>query len=134
MKSKKKNTEENKEKLLIFLKKAAKRLSTNRTKWESILYKHLKESPYKFLFQQPIITKNNHGYIIDFLLYEHNLIIEVDGMQYHGTKEQIKKDNLRTKRLKAEGYTVMRFWNNQISTYTKENILEVINLKLQENA
>ncbi len=50
-------------------------------------------------------------YIADFACHELKLVIEIDGGQ-HGL--QTKKDEMRTRRLEAEGYRVLRFWNNDV--------------------
>ena len=49
-----------------------------------------------------------------------------DGGQ-HG--EQVEKDGGRTEALKAAGYTVIRFWNNDVLANT-EGVLETIRLEL----
>jgi len=41
------------------------------------------------------------------------LLIEVDGGQ-HGEAENASRDEARTRWLEAEGYRVIRFWNNEI--------------------
>ncbi|MEQ1790381.1 MAG: endonuclease domain-containing protein, partial [Rickettsiales bacterium] len=62
---------------------------------------------YGFRRQYPIDEK----YIADFVCLEKKLIIELDGGQH---TEQIKYDQQRTKYLAAKGFTVIRFWNNEI--------------------
>jgi hypothetical protein len=48
-------------------------------------------------------------YIIDFLCIQARLVIELDGGQ-HGTEA----DALRDAWLRAQGYVVLRFWNNDV--------------------
>jgi very-short-patch-repair endonuclease len=50
-------------------------------------------------------------YIVDFVCFENRLVIEVDGGQ-HG--EQVDRDSERTAWLESVGFTVIRFWNNQV--------------------
>ncbi len=50
-------------------------------------------------------------YIPDFCAVQEKLIIELDGSQH---LEQQEYDAERTKYLEAQGYKVIRFWNNQI--------------------
>jgi len=50
-------------------------------------------------------------YIADFCCIKKKLIIEVDGGQH---LEQAGYDNARTAFLEAQGYRVLRFWNNQV--------------------
>ena len=60
---------------------------------------------YKFRRQLPV-----GPFILDFACYEHKLAIEADGGQ-HADSEQ---DLDRTRRIEAEGWRVLRFWNNEI--------------------
>ena len=53
---------------------------------------------------------------------EHRLIIELDGGQH---SEQIGYDEQRTAFLNAQGYRVLRFWNNEVLQQT-EAVLEKI--------
>ena len=111
----------------------AKDLNKNKTKWEIILYNILKETGYNFDFQRPVVVnklKSPQLFILDFVLIPFNLVIEVDGKSTHGTKTQIKSDNRRTKLLRAEGYEILRFWNNQLSNYTKNQILDIITKRI----
>ena len=107
----------------------AKDLNKNKTKREIILYSILKEANYNFDFQRPVVVnklKSPQLFILDFVLIPFNLVIEVDGKSTHGTKAQIKSDNRRTKLLKQEGYEILRFWNSQLTNYTKNQILDII--------
>jgi very-short-patch-repair endonuclease len=51
------------------------------------------------------------NYIPDFVCIKKKLIIELDGSQHI---EQAEYDTKRTKFLEAEGYKVVRFWNNDV--------------------
>ena len=53
------------------------------------------------------------GYIVDFACPTHRLIVEVDGSQ-HGNDGDRAYDQLRTARLEADGWTVLRFWNDDV--------------------
>ncbi|TGP20318.1 MULTISPECIES: endonuclease domain-containing protein [unclassified Mesorhizobium] len=53
------------------------------------------------------------GYIVDFACPEKKLIVEVDGSQ-HGDAGRPGADELRTKRLEQNGWTVLRFWNHDV--------------------
>ena len=52
-------------------------------------------------------------YIVDFVCPSHRLIIELDGSQ-HGEDDAAFYDDRRTKWLEEEGYTVLRFWNDDV--------------------
>lgn len=138
--AKKRLTKEEKLKNLEeFLNRAAKRLSKDRTKWESIMIKHLSDLHYKFKFQVPVIynptnNKTPKGYILDFVLTDYNIVIEIDGKSTHGSKEQQKADRQRTKKLEKLGYHIIRFWNSQVSKFPKETIDQIIKMKIQQTS
>jgi len=51
------------------------------------------------------------NYTADFCSHGHKLVIELDGGQH---AERAAYDEERTRFLNAEGYRVLRFWNNDI--------------------
>lgn len=116
-------------KLSQWLNREAKKKRMSLTKWEHILAKHLRDLGYKFKMQVPIIHKTT-GYIVDFLLTDYPIFIEADG-KWHNTPEQKKRDNRRTKHLQKEGIYPIRLANKQISTFTKQQINDIIQLKIQ---
>ena len=61
-------------------------------------------------------------YIVDFASHEARFIIEVDGGQHD---EKSAADARRTTFLEAEGYRVLRFWNNDVLGNI-DGVLEVI--------
>lgn len=138
-KRKRKTKEEKLDGLMQFLNRKAKYMrNQGATKWELILKQHFSDLHYKFKCQVPVICREKYGYILDFLLTDYNIIIEADSKQHHTSKEDVKKDNIRSRRLKKEGYHMLRLTNKQISTYTKETIDQIIKqkislIKLQEN-
>jgi very-short-patch-repair endonuclease len=52
-------------------------------------------------------------YIVDFVCHAYKLIIELDGGQ-HALPTHAASDLVQTKFLEGRGYTVLRFWNNQV--------------------
>src|SRR6516165_6634756 len=50
-------------------------------------------------------------FIADFVCHQARLIVEIDGGQHDPTSE---KEASRTRFLEAEGYRVLRFWNNEV--------------------
>ena len=69
----------------------------------------------KFKRQKPV-----DQFIVDFVCLEIKLIIEADGGQ-HGDDADAKRDAW----LKAQGFTVVHFWNNDILGQT-DAVLERI--------
>ncbi|EKF58337.1 hypothetical protein QWE_17083 [Agrobacterium albertimagni AOL15] len=53
------------------------------------------------------------GFIVDFACPDHKLIVEVDGSQ-HGHDADLTYDAARTRRLEQDGWTVLRFWNDDV--------------------
>ncbi len=53
------------------------------------------------------------GYIVDFACPEQRLVVELDGSQ-HAIDRNAAYDAERTKRLEADGWTVLRFWNDDV--------------------
>ena len=53
------------------------------------------------------------GYIVDFACPSEQLIVELDGTQ-HGDGRALIYDATRTLRLQHDGWTVLRFWNDDV--------------------
>ena len=64
----------------------------------------------KFRRQEPL-----GQYVVDFVSFKKKLIIEIDGGQ-HSAEKNKKYDEMRTKWLQSQGFRVIRFWNNDISS------------------
>ena len=91
------------------LRSFARQLRRNQTDAEKIMWRKLRAKQLqdlKFRRQQPI-----GEFIVDFVCFEKKLIIELDGGQHEKNKEQ---DEIRDAWLSSQGYTVVRFWNNDI--------------------
>jgi very-short-patch-repair endonuclease len=58
---------------------------------------------------------------VDFVNLEKKVVIELDGGQY----ALDPGDKIRDEWLKAEGYKVLRFWDNQVFS-NLEGVLEII--------
>ena len=67
-------------------------------------------------------------YIADFVCAAKKLIIEVDGGQH---TERHAEDAVRTAHLEAQGYRVLRYWNNEVLANT-DAVVEAILIALQE--
>ena len=65
-------------------------------------------------------------YIVDFVCVERRLVIEIDGGQH---SEQVAYDQRRDEWLRSQGYTVLRFWNNEVMQQL-EGVLEKIRCSL----
>jgi very-short-patch-repair endonuclease len=108
--------------MTAYLTKYAKRLRKNETQAESLLWSRLRArrlAGVKFRRQQPIGKM-----IVDFVSFERRVVIELDGGQ-HATAELKVKDEERDRFLRKGGFTVLRFWDNEIFV-NLEGVLEVI--------
>jgi very-short-patch-repair endonuclease len=61
------------------------------------------------------------AYVVDFVCFEHRLIVECDSSQHAGNC----RDALRDDWLREQGFTVARFWNHEILR-EGENVLNTI--------
>ena len=62
------------------------------------------------------------NYVVDFVCEKSRLVVEADGGQH---AERIAHDEDRSCWLNAQGYRVMRFWNNDVLANTA-GVLETI--------
>ena len=62
-------------------------------------------------------------YFADFACVDLKLIVELDGGQH---ADDIAKDASRTAYLKQEGWTVLRFWNNETLEKTNDVLEEIL--------
>jgi very-short-patch-repair endonuclease len=84
----------------------ARRLRRDRTEAEAKLWRILREAfpEWHWRFQVPI-----RHYTADFASHRAKLVIEADGGQHVADV-----DAARTAVIEADGYRVLRFWNNEI--------------------
>ena len=68
-------------------------------------------------------------YIVDFCTVKEKLVIELDGSQH---LEQEEYDSERTVFLEAQGYRVLRFWNNEVLKETN-TVIDAIEAALSED-
>ena len=98
-----------------------KRLTdAERRLWSRLRLRQLKG--LKFRRQTPI-----GPYVVDFLCLERRLVIEVDGGQHAVMRTE--RDDARTVWLEAQGFRVVRLWNNEVLQNTDgvvEHILEYL--------
>jgi len=91
------------------LRQNARALRHDPTKAERLLWSQLRYwqiEGAKFRRQQPI-----GRYIVDFVCFDRKIIIELDGGQH---AEQTNYDSERDSWLRLQGFSVLRFWNNEV--------------------
>jgi very-short-patch-repair endonuclease len=99
-----------------------KRLTPQEVKlWVKL--RELKPLGFHFRRQAPI-----GPYIVDFVSFRSQLVIEADGGQ-HGTHEGTQSDRVRDAFLQSHGFRILRFWNSDIDANlagVMESILSVL--------
>lgn len=103
----------------------AKELRQKSTDAERLLWSRFRNKRLmgiKFRRQAPI-----GRYIVDFVCYEHDLIIEIDGGHH---QEQQASDLSRTEWLRSRGFRVIRYWNNEVLEDI-DSVLESIRVTLE---
>ena len=91
------------------IRDVARQLRHDQTEAERRLWSRLRDnqlSGFKFRRQYPV-----GPYFADFFCQEAELIVELDGSQH---ADQSDRDEVRTEFLRAAGYKVLRFWNNEV--------------------
>jgi len=105
----------------------ARSLRTTPTDAEALLWYHLRDrrlADQKFRRQRAV-----GPYFADFACLEAKLIIELDGGQH---VDAATYDGNRTRFMEAQGFRVLRFWNNEVLMQT-DSVLEQILQALQED-
>lgn len=90
------------------LRQFAKNMRHEPTDAEAAIWRLLRDrrlSTFKFRRQVPF--KN---YILDFVCFEKRLVIEIDGSQH----AESQRDAARDATLSAEGFSIARYWNNDV--------------------
>jgi very-short-patch-repair endonuclease len=121
-----KNAHERPNNAFISNRKLPQELRQHATDAERLLWRHLRDRQMngcKFRRQHPY-----ENFILDFVSLEARLVIELDGGQHaEATEADIRRDAL----LRAAGFRVLRFWNNQMLAET-DSVLEAIRIALGE--
>jgi very-short-patch-repair endonuclease len=106
------------------IRSRARALRNNPTDVEKLLWRQLRMwqlDGYKFRRQQPL-----GNFIVDFVCLDKRLIVELDGGQH---AERSDDDANRDAWLSKQGFTVLRFWNNDVLknvTTVTERIFETL--------
>jgi very-short-patch-repair endonuclease len=103
------------------LTKYARRLRRNSTQAEALLWSRIRGRQIegiKFRRQQPI-----ENFIVDFISFEKRIVVQ------HAIDKG--KDRERDRLLTENGFTVFRFWDNQVFE-NLEGVLEVIRKKCMQ--
>jgi very-short-patch-repair endonuclease len=100
----------------------AKRLRSTMTRAETLLWRYIKARHLDGLsFRRQVPMRR---YIADFVSHSHRLIVELDG-ESHDFESRIQSDAERDAWFVSQGYTVLRFTNEQILT-NLEGVVDTI--------
>jgi very-short-patch-repair endonuclease len=93
---------------------------------EAVMWRVLRDRRFSALkFRRQVPFKN---FILDFVCFERRLIIEIDGSQHADSKRDERRDEI----LLAEGFRVVRYWNNDV-LQRRDAVLEDLLAKLAAN-
>jgi very-short-patch-repair endonuclease len=101
------------------LRTRAKKMRSAATDAEHRLWQILRAKRfdgYKFRRQVPV----DH-YIVDFLCPARRLVVELDGGQHAGSAGDLRRDAY----LRAQGFQIIRIWNNELFT-NEEGVAQAI--------
>lgn len=70
-------------------------------------------------------SEKHSRYRVDFLMKDARLVVELDGHDFHSTKEQLEKDAIRQRYLTRAGYSVIRFTGREIARDVRSCVSEV---------
>ena len=90
------------------LRTRARSLRKSSTNAERLIWFRLRNNRLGVKFRRQVPIDN---YIVDFVCFEKRLVIEIDGSQHFDNEAY---DSVRTQRLNALGFNVIRFWNNEV--------------------
>ena len=111
----------------ILKPKLQRRLRNSPTDAEHRLWQRLRGRQIedcKFRRQHPYAD-----FILDFVCLERQTVVELDGSQHAGANDS---DAARTLVLESDGFTVLRFWNNEVFENI-EGVLEAIRQCLEQH-
>ena len=104
--------------------KLIKELRHNQTLPEQVFWKAIRNRRFaNFKFRRQVQIG---PYIVDFICYQKNLIIELDGSE-HLTEDKVRYDNKRTNYLKSRNFKVIRYFNNDILNHIDRVLLDLWN-------
>src|SRR5215813_15046496 len=107
----------------------AKRLRTTMTRAETLLWRYIKAHRIDgLLFRRQVPI---HKYIADFACHSPRLIIELDG-ETHDFESRIRQDAERDAWFVSQGYTIVRFTNEQVLT-NLEGVVESIRVEASKH-
>ena len=104
----------------------ARKLRKDATNAERRLWQRLRREQVEGCkFRRQVVLS---GFIVDFACYKAQLVVEVDGAT-HSTDAEIARDATRDAAVRAQGYAILRFTNDEVY-HNLDGVLETVRLKL----
>jgi len=88
---------------------------------EKLLKEEMEREGLKFVSQFPVRS----GFIIDFAFPDKRIGVEVDGVHWHSSKKQRRRDKFREYILDRGGWKIIRFWENEIYEDAKKCVEKI---------
>jgi very-short-patch-repair endonuclease len=107
----------------------ARKLRRDMTDAEGKLWWHLRHLPIEHSHFRRQATIG--PFFADFACHERRLAIEVDGAQ-HNEPENVARDEERSVYLRAQGYRILRFWNNDVLRNI-DGVMEAVLAAMHQN-
>lgn len=103
-------------------KELAKEKRNNPTHEESLMWEKLKDNQTGFHIRRQHIIGS---YIVDFACLDKLVTIEIDG-GYHNESDQKKYDEERTRFLKENGFTELRYSNEEVKLNIEKVVVDIV--------
>jgi very-short-patch-repair endonuclease len=92
------------------LHELAVEMRKNPTDAENLFWQTIRNRNIGLKFRRQVVINNK--FIVDFINFEHKIIVEIDGGQH----AKNKSDEERSEYLNKLGFRVLHFWNTDILT------------------
>ena len=89
---------------------------------ERIVEKQLIKNNIDFIAQKRLLNITQ----VDFYLPKNNIALYCDGDYWHNLPDYIKRDKRINKKLKENGYKVLRFWEHQINKSNGKCVIDFL--------
>lgn len=108
------------------LAEKARLMRNHPTEAEKLMWQILSGNRFGVNFRRQHIIGD---YIVDFACLSKSLVIEIDG-GYHDTEQQKQEDANRTEWLEQQGFSVIRFTNDEVFSKL-DDVIQLIERYLQ---
>ncbi|HMS39779.1 MAG TPA: DUF559 domain-containing protein [Pyrinomonadaceae bacterium] len=88
-----------------------------------------------FVKEQEEVGLNERNYRIDYAIFGEGikLAVELDGFEFHGSRQAFSYDRLRQNDLQAAGWTILRFSYDSIRNETERCVAQLQSILAQDS-